>query len=152
MVGLRRTREVAGIRAKIRKYYKCHTCSSWSVQGLDKPPKQWMSRCEDFKISVLFRWPRGLTCVWSWTSRTLGSWVPVPLQTYIMFSFFCVLLSCIGIGFVMCRSPIQGVLPVCLKGFTESELNFDSQHTKKPDLYKIQQLRFAVDKCSFTLL
>jgi len=54
--------------------------------------------------------------------RTLGSWVPIPLEAFIS-AFFCVLRyrPCDG------PIPVQGVLPKYLKGLTVSEVNFESQ-------------------------
>jgi hypothetical protein len=33
----------------------------------------------------------------------------------------------------MVRSPVQGVLPKCLKGFIVSEVNSESEQAKRPD-------------------
>jgi len=43
-----------------------------------------------------------------------------------MSAFFRTVLSCVGSGLAIGRSPAQGVLPKCLSGFTASEVNFES--------------------------
>jgi len=45
----------------------------------------------------------------------------------------CVVLSCAGRGLVMGRSPVQGHLPKCLKGFVISEVNSDSEQVGGPN-------------------
>jgi hypothetical protein len=40
-----------------------------------------------------------------------------------MSAFFCVVPSCVGRGHAMGRSPFEGVLPKCLKGFVISKVN-----------------------------
>jgi hypothetical protein len=46
-------------------------------------------------------------------------------------AFLYVVLSCVGKGLEMGRSPIQGVLPKCPKRFIASELNFESEQAMK---------------------
>jgi hypothetical protein len=48
--------------------------------------------------------------VYYWTARTLGSWVPVPLEACILCPSlsFCVVLPCVGWGLVIGRSPAKG--------------------------------------------
>jgi hypothetical protein len=48
-----------------------------------------------------------------------------------MSSFFCSMLSCVGRGFAMGRSPVQGVLPKCLIGFIVSEVNSESEKARR---------------------
>jgi hypothetical protein len=48
--------------------------------------------------------------------------------------FFCVVLSCVGRGFAMGLSPVQGVLPECLKGFTASEHKCESEQATGPNV------------------
>jgi hypothetical protein len=58
------------------------------------------------------QWPRCLRHVLFSTARILGSCVRIPLHAWICVSaFFCVVLSCVGRGFVSGWSPVQGDLP-----------------------------------------
>jgi hypothetical protein len=54
------------------------------------------------------------------------------------FSELCCLSVCLSVcavfrGLVMGRSPIQGVLPKCLNGFTVSEVNSGSEEARGPN-------------------
>jgi len=44
-----------------------------------------------------------------------------------MSAFMCVVLSCIGNGLAIGRSPIQGVIPRCLDKFVVPEINSESE-------------------------
>jgi hypothetical protein len=48
-------------------------------------------------------------------------------------AFLCIVLSCAFRGLAIGRSPVQGALPICLKGFTISE------QVRGPNLWKAQQ-------------
>jgi hypothetical protein len=56
------------------------------------------------------QWPRCLRYEQSSLSRTLGSWVRIPLKAW-MFVF---ILFVLGSGLATGRSPVQGVLPTVL--------------------------------------
>jgi hypothetical protein len=47
--------------------------------------------------------------------------------------FFCVVLSCVGRGPAMDRSPVQGVPPKCLNGFIVLESNSDLEQATGPN-------------------
>jgi hypothetical protein len=51
-------------------------------------------------LSHRFHWLCGLRCVSFWSARTLGSWARILFE-----AFFCVVLSCVGRGFAIGRSP-----------------------------------------------
>jgi hypothetical protein len=46
--------------------------------------------------------------------------------------FSCVVLSCVGKGLVIGRSPIQGVLPKCLKEFIVSKFISNQNRPEGP--------------------
>jgi len=50
-----------------------------------------------------------------------------------MSSFLCVVLSCVGRGPVMGRSPVQGVLQKYLNGLKVSEVNSYSEQATGPN-------------------
>jgi hypothetical protein len=56
-----------------------------------------------------------------------------------MSAFLCVVLPYVGKDLPMGRSPIQGVLPKYLKGFTVSEVNSDSEQVRGHDPESVQQ-------------
>jgi hypothetical protein len=43
-------------------------------------------------------------------------------------------LSCVGPGLAMGRSPVQGVLPENLNGLVVSEVNFNLEQARGPNL------------------
>jgi hypothetical protein len=43
---------------------------------------------------------------------------------------FCVVLSCVVSGLAIGRSSVQAVLPECIRGFTVSEDNSDSEQAR----------------------
>jgi hypothetical protein len=47
--------------------------------------------------------------------------------------FLCVVLFCVGRGLTMGRSPVQGVLQTCLKGFIVSKCFSDSEQARGPN-------------------
>jgi hypothetical protein len=52
-----------------------------------------------------------------------------------MSAFFCVVLSRVGRGLAMGRSPIKAVLPKSIKGFKVSKVFFsESNHARGPNL------------------
>jgi hypothetical protein len=57
------------------------------------------------------QWPRGLRHEPSSPTRTLGSWVPIPIESLMSACVFsvCVVL-CVGSGLSSGWSPVQGVL------------------------------------------
>jgi hypothetical protein len=64
----------------------------------------------------LSQWPRDSTRVLSSIAWTLGSYVRISRGTYMNIRFYFVfVLSCVGRGFEMVRSPIQGVLSTVYK-------------------------------------
>jgi hypothetical protein len=50
-----------------------------------------------------------------------------------MCAFFCVVLSCVDRGLAVGRSPVQGVLPKCLKEFIVSEVNSALEQAREPN-------------------
>jgi hypothetical protein len=48
--------------------------------------------------------------------------------------FFSVVLSCICSGIVMGLSPVDGILPKCLKGFIVLEVHSDSEQAMGPNV------------------
>jgi hypothetical protein len=62
------------------------------------------------------QWPRGLRHEMSSPAWTLGSWVRIPLESWM---FVCVcfvfVLSCVGSGLATGWSPVQGILPIVHK-------------------------------------
>jgi hypothetical protein len=80
-----------------------------------------------------------LSHVLSWTARTLGSCGRVPLEAWPTSASFCVVLSCVGRGLAVGRSPLQGTLPICLIGFIVSEVNSESEQPRGPNLWSVQQ-------------
>jgi hypothetical protein len=48
-------------------------------------------------------------------------------------AFFCVVLSCVGRGLAMHRSPIQGDLEKCLNGFIFSEVSSELEQARGPN-------------------
>jgi hypothetical protein len=46
---------------------------------------------------------------------------------------FCAVLSSVGRDFAMGRSAVQEVLSKCLKGFIVSEVNSESEQTRRPN-------------------
>jgi hypothetical protein len=73
---------------------------------------------------------RGLKLELSSLTRTLGSWVRIPLEAWMSEFFYsvCVVL-CVAMGFVMGCSPFQGVLPTVYK---IEKLKSDQGPTKGP--------------------
>jgi hypothetical protein len=58
------------------------------------------------------QWPRGLRHEISSFDRTLGSWVRIPLETWMCVCFFSVFgLSCVGVNLATGWFPFQGDLP-----------------------------------------
>jgi hypothetical protein len=51
---------------------------------------------------------------------------------------FCVVLSYVGRGLSMDRSPIQGVLPNCLKDLTVSEVNSESEQARGHNHWNVE--------------
>jgi hypothetical protein len=51
----------------------------------------------------------------------------------VMSAFFCVMLSCVDRGLGVSRSPVEGVLPICLNGFMVSEVNSESEQAGGPN-------------------
>jgi hypothetical protein len=56
-----------------------------------------------------------------------------------MSAFLGVVLSCVGGGLAMGRSPVQGVLQKCLNWFIISEINSKWEHARKPNPWNEQQ-------------
>jgi hypothetical protein len=71
------------------------------------------------------------TCIFSNTEfrgfESRDAWMYVPV------SFFVALFS-VSRGLTMGRSPVQGVLPKCLKRFIVSEVHFESEQARGPNL------------------
>jgi hypothetical protein len=44
--------------------------------------------------------------------------------------FLSIVLSCVGRGLAMSRSPVEGVQPQYLKGFIVSEVNHESEQAR----------------------
>jgi hypothetical protein len=55
-------------------------------------------------------------------------------------AFFCVVLSCVGLGLAMGWSPVQGVLPKWLNGFIVSEVNSQPEQTRELNPWNKQLL------------
>jgi hypothetical protein len=51
-----------------------------------------------------------------------------------MSAFLRVVLSCVGRGFVMAQSPVQGVLSKLPKGFIASEVKSEKAQAREPNL------------------
>jgi hypothetical protein len=68
-------------------------------------------------VSEPSRWPREVWARMVLDSRIMGS-NPTVL---------CVVLSCVGRGLAICRSPVQGILPKCLNGFIVTEVNSEKR-------------------------
>jgi hypothetical protein len=47
-----------------------------------------------------------------------------------MSAFFCIVLPCVNRGLPMGWSPVRGVLPKCLNGFTVKEVNSESEEAR----------------------
>jgi hypothetical protein len=57
------------------------------------------------------QWPRGLRHEPSSPARILGSWVRTPFKEWMSVCVYSVfVLSCVGSGLAIGRSPFQGVL------------------------------------------
>jgi hypothetical protein len=54
-----------------------------------------------------------------------------------MYVCICVVLSCVGTGLGMSRSPVQGVLPKCLKGFIVSAVKSELEEVRGPNPWNI---------------
>jgi len=76
---------------------------------------------------------RGLRSLWFYISRWRGLRLRIPLE-----AFLYVVLSHVGRDLAMGRSPVQGVLPKCLKGSIVSEANSESQQARRPNLWEVQ--------------
>jgi hypothetical protein len=75
------------------------------------------------------QWPRGLRHELSSPARTLGSWVGIPLKTWMSVCVYSVfVLSCVGRGLAACWSPVQGILPtvLVLRNWSETKRFTDS--------------------------
>jgi len=84
------------------------------------------------------QWPHGLRHVQSSSTWTLGSCVQILLETWMcVYTFFCIVLSCVGSGLAMDWSPVQGVLPNVQKWihkFQKSNYELEKARGHNPNL------------------
>jgi hypothetical protein len=69
-----------------------------------------ITKCNEFRS----QWPRGLRHGMSSPARTLGSWVRIPVWTW-MFAFILFVLSYVSSGLATGWSFVEGVLPIVYK-------------------------------------
>jgi hypothetical protein len=78
---------------------------------------QWSCFLRSVSFGPLKHWVRGFE--------------PHPTHVCMYVRIFCGMLSCADRGLAMDRSPVQGVLSECLKGFLISQVNYESKETRR---------------------
>jgi hypothetical protein len=76
-------------------HFSCRLCPSVCLSLSMTVGTEIYMKCCSF-VSSRLQWPRGLRRVWSWTARTLGSWVWIPLGALMHVHFFL-------FHYVLCR-------------------------------------------------
>jgi hypothetical protein len=79
--------------------------------------------CHQVYVTILFfvsegrsQWPRGLRHELSSPAGTMGSWVRIPLKTWMSVRVYSVCaVLCVGRGLARGWSPVQGVVPAVYK-------------------------------------
>jgi hypothetical protein len=64
-------------------------------------------------------------------SKTLVSLVRILLEAWIVSPLSCVLVSGIDSGLAMGRSPVEGIVAKCLKGFIASGVNSELEQARR---------------------